>query len=109
MSISHASPGQLIDVRPLNDRIADTQTRTLIKTDAFQVLRLVLPAGKKIAEHKAPAEITVQCIEGHVKFISSGASQDLHAGELLYLSAAEPHAVEAITDSSLLVTLLLPT
>ena len=66
-----------------------------------------MPAGKKITEHKAPGEITVQCLEGRILFTASGSPQELVAGELLYLSAAEPHAVEAIDDSSVLVTILL--
>lgn len=107
MAISHAHPGEIIDVQPLKQKIADTKSHTLLKTDAMEVIRLVLPAGKKIAEHKAPDEITVQCIEGHVKFTSGGTPKDLTAGQLLYLGAREPHAVEAVEDSSLLLTLLL--
>ncbi len=107
MAISHATPGEIIPIHPLKEKIADTKTHTLLKTDAIEVIRLVMPAGKTIAEHKAPGEITVQCIEGFVKFSSGGTSKDLTAGEMLYLSAKEPHAVEAVEDSSVLVTILL--
>lgn len=107
MAIPHAGPGEVIDVKPLGAKIADTKTSTLLKTDLLEVLRMVLPAGKKIAEHRAPSEITVQCLEGHVKFTSGGRSHDLTAGSLLYLSDTEPHALEAMQDSSVLVTLLL--
>jgi quercetin dioxygenase-like cupin family protein len=74
----------------------------------LELIRLILPAGKAIPTHKAPGEITVQCLEGHVVFTATGKTQHLSAGELLYLSAEQPHAVEAIEDSSLLVTMLLP-
>ncbi len=107
MAIPHAGPGEIVDVRPLNEKIADTKTHSLLKTDVLEVLRLVMPAGKQIAEHKAPGEITVQCLEGRVKFTSGGRTQELTAGKLLYLSSAAPHAVEAVEDSSVLVTLLL--
>jgi quercetin dioxygenase-like cupin family protein len=73
----------------------------------MEAIRLVLPAGKHIAEHKAPGEITVLCLEGRVKFTSQGVPKELCAGDMLYLTAADPHAVEAIDDSSLLVTILL--
>ena len=107
MSIPHANPGQLIDVSPLGEKLSESQTYTLLKTSDLEVIRLVLPAGKQIAEHKAPAEITVQCLEGEVTFTTLGKTQTLTAGRMLYLSAAEPHALEATQDSSVLVTLLL--
>ena len=108
MAIHHASPGEVINIRPLKEKVNDTQTSTLLTTDQMKVLRLVMPAGKKIAEHQAPGEITVQCLEGRIQFTSHGTPQELVAGEMLFLEAAVPHAVEALEDSSVLVTILLP-
>ncbi|GAA4452814.1 cupin domain-containing protein [Novipirellula rosea] len=107
MAIQHAKPGEVFDVGPLGDAIANTKTSTLLKTEAFEVLRLNLPAGKVIAEHKARGEISVQCIEGRVIFTAMDNANELTAGKMLFLSAAEPHAVQALEDSSLLVTLIL--
>ena len=108
MSIPHANPGDIIDIRPLGNQVSDTKTHTLIKTDTLQVIRLVLPAGKSIAEHQAPGEITVQCLEGAVDFTAVGKTQTLTPGQMLFLSPAAPHALLAAQDSSLLVTLRLP-
>ncbi len=77
-----------------------------MKTADLELIRLVLPAGKEIATHKAPGEITVQCLEGRVAFTANGKTQELAAGQLLYLTAGEPHSLKAIDDTSLLVTLL---
>ena len=107
MSIHHAAQGEVVDVRPLKQQIASTKTSTLLKTESMELLRLVMPAGKTIAEHKAPGEITAHCLEGRIVFSSTGNAQELVAGELFFLSAGEPHAVEAIEDSSVLVTILL--
>lgn len=106
MAIPHSQSGEVIDIRPLADKFSDTKTHTLLKTEQLEVLRLVLPTGKIIAEHKALSDITVQCLEGCVKFTAPNGTQTLHAGEMLFLKAAEPHALEAVSDSSLLVTLL---
>ena len=107
MSIPQVSPGDVIDVRPLNAKLRESKTHTLLKTDDMEVIRLVMPAGKIIPEHKALGEITVQCLEGKIRFGCEGSQQILCAGEMLFLTAAQPHAVEAIEDSSILVTLLL--
>ena len=107
MSIQHAAPGEVVSLM-LGDSLARAKTSTVAKTADLELIRLVLPAGKAIPTHRAPGEITVQCLEGHVMFTAAGKTQDLTAGQLLYLSAGQPHAVQAIVDSSLLVTMLLP-
>jgi quercetin dioxygenase-like cupin family protein len=107
MSLKHANPSEVLHLQPLGSAIGSTKTHALFKTEKMEAIRLVLPAGKQIAEHKAPGEITVLCLEGRVKFTSQGAVKELAAGDLLYLTAAEPHAVEAVEDSTVLVTILL--
>jgi quercetin dioxygenase-like cupin family protein len=108
MAIPHAQPGQIIDVRPLGKAIPSTKTATLAKTSSLELIRLVLPAGKAIAEHNVAGEVTVQCLEGSVEFKALGTSQQLNAGQLLCLPGGEPHAVKSLQDATLLVTILFP-
>jgi quercetin dioxygenase-like cupin family protein len=49
----------------------------------------------------------LQCVEGRISFVAGGRTQTLTAGDMLYLDDAEPHALDALEDSSLLVTILL--
>lgn len=107
MAIPHAKPGQIIDVRPLGGELTNSRTTTLVKTHDLEVLRLVIPAGKEIPPHKAPGEISVQCLDGRVAFTGAGTTQELSPGQLLFLSAADPHALKGLEDSSVLVTILL--
>ncbi|MFV0443288.1 MAG: cupin domain-containing protein [Planctomycetaceae bacterium] len=107
MAIPHANPGDVIDVRPLGSALARIKTHTLVKTDKFEVVRIVMGADKEIAEHKAPGEITVQCLEGKIAFTALGETHELQAGQMLYLTAEEPHSVKCIEDASFLLTILL--
>lgn len=107
MAIRHANPGDLIDVRPLGLELASKKTHTLVKADKFEVVRLVMAAGKEIDEHKAPGEITVQCLEGKIAFTALGKTEELAVGQMLYLTAGEPHSVRCIEDASFLMTILL--
>ena len=108
MAIPHAKPGEVVDVRPLGSALASAQTKTLVRAEQVEVIRLVVPAGKDIAEHKAKGEIVVQCLEGKVAYTVFGKTHDLEAGKLFYLPAGEPHSVQGIEDASLLLTILLP-
>lgn len=106
MAIRHANPGEVIDVRPFGSALATSQTATLFKTASMEVVRLKMAAGKEIAQHKAPGEIVVQCLEGKIAFTALGMTQELSAGQMLYLSAGEPHSVQCIEDASFLLTIL---
>ncbi len=107
MAISHAKPMELIDITPLGAGLQSAQTTTLIKTDALEVIRLVVPAGKEIAQHDVPGEITVQCLEGRIAFRAGGTERELTAGRLIYLEGSMEHSLRAVEDSSLLLTILL--
>ena len=93
MAIPHAKSGEVVQLR-LGAALPETKTMTLVKTNSLEVIRLVVPAGKEIQTHKAPGEITVQCLEGRVLFTAHEKAQELGAGQLLYLAAAEPHSSE---------------
>ncbi len=112
MAIPHAASGDLIDVRPLGATLRQTISTTLIRSDHLEVFRLVLLAGENVPDHKlprtcqVPSVITIQCLEGTVEFEAYGRSQVMHAGSMVYLAAGEAHALKAIEDSSVLVTML---
>lgn len=108
MAIPHARPGEVINVRPLAGALTASVTTTLIKTQHIEVIRMVLSAGKVLADHQAPGEITVHCLEGEVAFSTMGETKHLQPGDMLYLAAKEPHSVKAIEDSSFLLTIVLP-
>ncbi|MBO7752373.1 cupin domain-containing protein [Burkholderia pseudomallei] len=108
MALRHASQGELIDVRPLGNALLNSQSVTLMRSEHIEVVRLVLPAGKHIHEHRAPGEIIVQCLEGAIRFGTSTKNQLMRAGDMLFLAGGEPHWLEAEESASVLVTLYLP-
>ncbi len=106
MAIHHLDSGEIAKLA-LGSALGSSETTALVKTPHLEVIRLVVPAGKKIPPHQAPGEITVQCLEGRVAFEAHGKRQELDAGAFLHLSAGEPHALEGIENASVLVTILL--
>ena len=108
MALPYAQPGEVVDVRPLGSALASAQTATLLRAERVEVRRLVVPAGKEIAEHKAKGEIVVYCLEGRVAYTAFGKAHPLQAGQLFYLPTGEPHSVRGIEDASLLLTVLRP-
>lgn len=109
MALHHATPGEIVDVRPLGKELPNAINVTLLRSEHLQVFRVVLPQGEEFSDHAVPGEITVQCLEGSIDFrILGDKVQRLAAGELLYLNGGQPHALKALEDASVLVTIYHP-
>jgi quercetin dioxygenase-like cupin family protein len=106
MAAEQAQPGEVVDVRPLEMKLAKARTTTLVKTDRYEIVRLVVHRGREITAHQAPGDLIVQCLEGEVAVTALGKTQRLRPGELVYLPDRAPHSLSAKYDSSLLVTML---
>jgi len=106
MSLHHPAPGELIDVRPLGDKLVEAASIALARTDDFEVMRLVMPKGKSIPEHSVPAELTLQCLEGTIEVKALDKTQALQAGQMLYFDENTPYALYAPENSSVLMTVL---
>ncbi len=66
---------------------------------------LALLAGHDLSEHDSPGEATLQVLRGHVRLTTGGDAWDGHTGEYLAIPA-ERHALHAIEDSVVLLTVL---
>lgn len=107
MAIAHAAPGQLVDVQALGDQLCEARTVALFKTDELEVMRLVMPADKTMPPHKVKGEITIHCLEGEIDLVANGQPRRMQAGQLVWLEGGVEHALKAIRDSSLLLTIVL--
>ena len=107
MAIHHASSGELIDIRPLKENLKNAVTKALFKTHHLEVSRTVLRAGKDVPPHQVAGEMTIQCLEGRIELAAAGKTQVLREGDLVCLAGGEMHALKAIDDSSVLITMLL--
>ena len=107
MALPHAALFDVVNVAPLGEKLIDTFSTSLIKTDQLQLLHLVLPAREDQPEHHVDQQCVIHCLEGDVEVVTPAGSRRLGAGELVVLPAREKHSVRARADSALLVTLLL--
>lgn len=108
MATTRLVSGQVQALLPVaDDEFSRGRGHTLVKTDRFEVARLMVPAGKHIAEHQVAGELTLQCLSGTVTLQLGQETRSLIPGDLVFLAANEPHSVQALTDSVLLLSLIL--
>jgi quercetin dioxygenase-like cupin family protein len=70
-------------------------------------MRVVLPKGKSMPPHKVAGDITVQCLEGSIRFNSDGKDQVLAVGDMLYLAGGVVHSLTAVEAACALVHIVL--
>jgi len=82
--------------------------RTLVRDGPLRVNLVSLGPGETMAEHHAPGPITLQVLEGAIRFTTGETHHDVQAGELLALGPGTPHAVTSEEGGVFLLTLALP-
>lgn len=107
MALPHAAHGQKFDIPRLGPSPAEARSQTLFRTRELEVIRLVLLKDKEMPPHSVAGSITVQCLEGSVAFSALGQTQELSAGQILYLEGGQPHSLRGITDAAVLLTILM--
>jgi quercetin dioxygenase-like cupin family protein len=108
MAQTHVQSGERVSVLPLGEGLGGATTTALLKADQLEIVRIVLREGAEMREHKAPGEITLQCIEGLLELRTPGTTRELAPGDLVHLRRNEAHSLKALKACSALLTMCLP-
>lgn len=79
--------------------------KTLVKYDDFRIVVITLDRAARIPWHHTAGRISIHTVAGHVRVRASERTFDLPAGSLLALDRTLPHEVEALEQSTLLLTI----
>lgn len=80
-------------------------TKMLVKHPEFRIVLITMNSGSRWAEHKTNSRISVQPLEGHIRFVTQSGNFDLRQGQLLTLDPGIPHSVESLEESAFLLSL----
>ena len=107
MALEHAESGKVVDLSPFGNTLGAARTAAIVKTESFEVIRLVVHAGEHIPEHKVKGAITLHCLEGRAMLELESGDLTLNRNDWVYLDGGILHAVKADEDSALLLTIFL--
>ncbi|MBP7178783.1 MAG: hypothetical protein KBA29_07110 [Moraxellaceae bacterium] len=103
MALVHAKSGELIILDPHSAQ----RSETLIRDDHMEVAQMVLETGQYLKEHSAAGAMMIQVLKGAIDFEAHGTTQRIEPGHLMYLRDSEPHAVLALENTVLLLSIFL--
>jgi quercetin dioxygenase-like cupin family protein len=81
-------------------------SRTLAKYPDFRAVLIAMKAGTTMEEHKTEGSISVHTLTGHVRLHAGKETVDIPADHVVMLYSDLPHSVEAVADSSFLLTMV---
>ncbi len=84
---------------------SDRNSITVFKTEGMRIVLIGLHKGAEMIKHKAEGIISVQILEGQIKFNTDLQSVELGQGQMLTLHERIPHSVLAIEETIFLLTL----
>ena len=105
--IFHARLGEQLERlrREAAWRAGDRNAITLFKTPALSLVLLALKEGARLQEHRAEGSLTMQLVAGAVRVDAGGRRVELAPGEVLVLEPGLEHALEAVRESAVLLTI----
>ena len=86
----------------------DRNAKTFLKESDVRLVLTALKAGAVVKEHRVPGPATVQTLSGRISLRLPEQSVELSAGQMVALESDLPHDVEAIEESTFLVTIAWP-
>jgi len=81
-------------------------SKEILKSKNGSITLFAFAEGEGLSEHKAPFDAFVQCLDGKVDIILDGESNILNKGDIIIMPANIPHAVKAISDFKMLLTMI---
>lgn len=84
---------------------SDRNSVTIFKSDNMRIVMIGLHEGAELKTHTAKGVISVQVLEGHIRFTTDTQEAELKKSQMLALHKNIPHSVFALKESFFLLTL----
>ncbi len=81
-------------------------SKTLVNQPAGTITLFAFDQDQTLSEHTAPYDALVQILEGQAEIRLAGKPVTMKAGDAMMLPANIPHALRALTDYKMLLTMI---
>ena len=78
----------------------------LVHRGPLRLLLFTFEPGGRLPDHRAPGHVVIHCLKGDLKVEAGETHHRLGAGEAIVLDPNVAHAVEAVAESEMLLTVV---
>jgi quercetin dioxygenase-like cupin family protein len=105
--MSTAPKAEILDLAEMvSYQTGSVVSRQITKADAGNVTLFAFDAGQELSEHTAPFDALLHVLEGEAEITISAKPFSLKSGDAIIMPADEPHAVKAIGQFKMLLTMI---
>lgn len=79
--------------------------RTLVKEGALRITLTVLARDAEVGTHRAVSPMTLQVVEGRLRYRVGEEEHELNEGEFLFFGPGHAKDIRALADTALLLTI----
>jgi len=79
--------------------------RTLVKEGALRLVLVVMAGGVEIGTHRADTPMTLQTLQGRLRYRVGEERFEIGRGEVLYFGPGHARDIRALADTALLLTI----
>ncbi|MCP4755901.1 MAG: cupin domain-containing protein [Proteobacteria bacterium] len=97
-------PDTLVDLVDYQEE--SVVSKTLINKPTGTVTLFAFDQGQGLSEHTASFDAMVSVLDGEVEITISGKPYRLNQGEMIVMPADEPHALTAVTQFKMMLTMI---
>jgi len=99
-----AHPMKLVDLADYQK--SSVVSRTIIDKKTGTVTFFAFDAGQGLSEHTTPFDALVYLVDGEAEVVISGKPLRLKEGEMVIMPANQPHAVRAVKQFKMILTMI---
>lgn len=81
-------------------------SRTLVDEETVTVTVFAFDESQRLSEHTAPHDAILQVVGGTAEITIDGEGYEVDAGETIVLPADDPHAVDALSQFKMVLTMI---
>jgi quercetin dioxygenase-like cupin family protein len=81
-------------------------SRALVDDETVTVTVFAFDDSERLSEHTAPHDAILQVLDGTAAITVDGERYEVAAGETIVLPANEPHAVDAVSQFKMVLTMI---
>jgi len=85
---------------------SDRNSITVFKSDNMTIVLIGMHANAELKTHKAKGHISLQVLNGEIKFTAEQQTVSMEKGQMISLAENIPHSVLAIKESFFLLTMM---